>query len=199
MLSYFSSCSAREFGIDAPGVLLTDLLVVVLCLICGYTDLRYSKIYNKVVFPAWIAGFALNFAFGGVRGLLWALLGWGVGMAIQWVPFMLNFAKAGDVKLLAAMGALKGWAFCSFGFLYGAAAYFFILVPWLWRRGELKPAVENIARYFHLGALTQKVPDAPTPTVKKNYMPWAVGLVVGFLIALVLERVLGRPMWFKMD
>ena len=54
---------------------------------------------------------------------MWALMGWAVGMGIQWVPFMLGFAKAGDVKLLAAVGALKGSAFCIFGFLYGAIAF----------------------------------------------------------------------------
>lgn len=197
MSAYFSNWSAAEFGIGALGILLTDIIVVALCLACGYTDFKYSRIPNKFVFPAWLAGFALNFAWGGVPGLLWSLLGWAAGMAIQWIPYQLRFAKAGDVKLLAAMGALKGWAFCSFGFLYGAAAYFFILVPWLWKRGELQPAMQNIGRYFHLGALTQSVPDAPTPTVEKKYMPWAVGLVVGFLIALVLECLTGRAIWIR--
>jgi prepilin peptidase CpaA len=197
MGSYLSSFSAAEFGIGAVGILLTDFLVVLVCLICGYTDAKSSRIPNIVTFPAWLAGFALNFAFGGVRGLLWSLLGWLVGMAIQWIPYQLRFAKAGDVKLLAAMGALKGWAFCSFGFLYGAAAYFFILVPWLWKRGELQPAVENITRYFHLGAITQTVPDAPAPTTERKYMPWAVGLVVGFLVALFMERFTGRAIWIR--
>jgi prepilin peptidase CpaA len=100
-----------------------------------------------------------------------------------------GFAKAGDVKLLAAVGALKGWAFCLFGFLYGAAAFGFILVPWLARRGELKSVQQNIKGYFAAAAITQSVPDAPTPTVTRRYVPWGLGLVIGFVIALVLERI----------
>ena len=102
---------------------------------CAYTDTRYSKIYNKFTFPTMFAGIALNGAFGGGQALLWALFGWAVGMGIQWVPFMLGLAKAGDVKLLAAVGALKGAWFCAFGFLYGAAAFGIIILPWLAMRG----------------------------------------------------------------
>ena len=121
-------------------------------------------------------------------------MGWAVGMGIQWVPFMMGFAKAGDVKLLAAVGALKGWAFCAFGFLYGAIA-FSLLLPWLAKKGELRGVVQNIKTYAQVAVTTQSAPEAPQPTVKRH-LPWGPGLVVGFFIALLMELFLGKPVWF---
>jgi prepilin peptidase CpaA len=166
-------------------------------LACAYTDGTRGKILNAVTFPAMLLGFVLNFAFGGTTALIWSLLGWAVGMGIQWVPFMLGLAKAGDVKLLAAVGALMGWFFCLFGFLYGAVVFAVLILPWLARRGELGAVGTNIKNYFQLAAITQLAPDAPTPVVKKRFVPWGVGLAAGFLIALVLERFFGSATWIR--
>jgi prepilin peptidase CpaA len=196
---YFSKWSGAEVGVTSTGMLLIDTALIAVLLTCAITDTKRGKILNIVTFPAMFIGLALNGAFGGTSGLVWALLGWAVGMAIQWVPFMLGFAKAGDVKLLAAVGAFKGWAFCLFGFLYGAAAFGVLLLPWLARRGELKMVGNNIRGYFATAALTQSVPEAPAPTVTKRFVPWGAGLAIGFVIALVLERTLatGRPTWIN--
>lgn len=199
-LSKYTLAEAASVG--AAGTLIINLVLVAVLVICAVTDARESKIYNVVTFPAMLVGFVLNGLFGvlagtGATGLIWALLGWAVGMAIQWVPWMLGLAKAGDVKLLAAVGALKGWAFCVFGFLYGAAAFGFLILPWLAWRGELRGVGKNIAHYFRLGLLMRAAPEAPTPTVTKKFVPWGVGLAVGFFIALIIELSLGRPIWVQ--
>jgi prepilin peptidase CpaA len=192
MRELFTLWTASDFGVSRTGVSIINTVLVVVLTICFFTDLRYSKIYNKVTFPAMAAGILLNGIFGGVTGASWALLGWAVGMGIQWIPFMMGFAKAGDVKLLAAVGALKGWAFCGFGFLYGAAVFGFILIPWLAWRGELGGVRDNLKAYFSTAAITQSIPDAPEPTVQKKYVPWAIGLCLGFFIALGFEIITGR-------
>jgi prepilin peptidase CpaA len=196
----FSKWSGAEAapGLAGTGVLVINLVLVAFLVVCAYTDGTRGKIYNKYTFPAMLAGVVLNGAFGGVEGLKWAGLGWAVGMGIQWVPFMLGLAKAGDVKLLAAVGALKGWAFCSFGFLYGALAFAFLILPWLARRGELKEVGRNIAGYAQMAAATQSAPDAPAPVVTKKFVPWGVGLCIGFFIALAIELAKGRPIWFAL-
>lgn len=194
---YFSKWSNSEVPINTFGVLLINLILLAVILTCAYTDTKTGKILNKVTFPAMLIGMVANTIFGGAPGLIWSFFGLAVGMAIQWIPFMLGFAKAGDVKLLMAVGALKGWAFCAFGFLYGAAAFGFILVPWLARRGELKGAVGNITTWFSLAAITHSAPDAPAPTTTRKYVPWGLGLVIGFVIALVMEVKTGRVLWLR--
>ena len=197
MEKLFSFWTNAEAGVSHTGVMLINTLLVAFLLTCAYTDTRWSKIYNKFTFPTMLLGIVLNGVFGGPQAALWALFGWVIGMAIQWVPFMLGLAKAGDVKLLAAVGALKGAWFCGFGFLYGAAAFGLIIVPWLAMRGELGGVKDNIKGYIGTAVLTQQAPDAPTPTVTRKYVPWGLGLSLGFLIALIVEQVLGRAFLLK--
>jgi len=194
---YFSHFNAIDIGVAPVGYYIINAALVVLVITCMITDAKFHKIYNKVTFPMMAVGIVLNGVFGGWHGLVWALIGWAVGMAIQWVPFMLGFAKAGDVKLLAAVGALKGWFFCVFGFLYGAVAFGVLILPWLTRDRQLKSVGDNIKNYIELTAITQKKQDMPQPTVEKRYMPWGVGLGIGFLIALVLELWLGQAFWIR--
>jgi Flp pilus assembly protein protease CpaA len=120
MSYYFSVWNGAQI-VGAAGSLVINAVLLLAILTCAYTDTKTGKILNKITFPAMLAGIILNTAFGvmsgaGLNGLWWSLIGLCVGMAIQWVPYLLSFAKAGDVKLLMAVGALKGWAFCSFGF-----------------------------------------------------------------------------------
>ncbi len=198
MSYYFSKFNGVDAaGLSPTGVLLINSVLVVLLVTSAVTDTRHGKILNIVTFPSMLAGLLLNGIFGHGPGLAWSLLGWAVGMGIQWVPFMLGFAKAGDVKLLAAVGALKGWAFCVFGFLYGAAAFALLIIPWLAWRGELKMVGQNIRGYFMAAGLTHSVPDMPAPTVTKRFVPWGLALVIGFFIALWLEMALGRPIWIS--
>lgn len=195
---YFGTFSGAAAGISPLGIWLLNAVLVAVLITCAYTDGTRGKIFNKVTFPAMGLGLLLNGIFGGVTGLGWSLLGLGLGLAMQWVPWMLGLAKAGDVKLLMAVGALKGWAFCAFGFLYGAAAFGILSLPWLLRRGELKGVGRNIKNYAVLAAMSAGVaaPDTPTPTVTKKFVPWGVGLCAGFAVALIVEVWLGRPFWW---
>lgn len=193
---YGAMHSSLDAGISPVGYWLCNLILVAFLITCAYTDATKAKIYNKYTFPAMGFGLAIHTAFGGFEGFKWSLLGWTLGMAIQWIPFMLGLAKAGDVKLLAAVGALKGWSFCLFGFLYGAAAFGLLSLPWLFRRGELRGVGRNIKGYFQFALVTFRAPDAPAPTVTKKFVPWGVGLSVGFLLALLIEIFLGKAFWF---
>lgn len=206
MSYYFSYYFSKWSGAEACGFALWQVWAINLALcallaISAYTDGTRGKILNIVTFPCMLAGIVLNGAFGvisgaGAVGLLWALLGWTVGMGIQWVPYMLRFAKAGDVKLLAAVGALKGWAFCTFGFLYGAAAFGVLVLPYLYMRGELGAVGGTIKGYAATAVMTQSAPDVPAPVTRRRYVPWGVGLAIGFFIALALETLHGRPLPF---
>ncbi len=198
-MSFLSHFSAASIGVSSIGILLTNLVLAVFLAICAYTDGTKHKIYNKVTFPTMGIGLLLNGIFGGVNGLGWSLLGLFIGLGIQWIPMMLGVAKAGDVKLLGGVGALKGWAFCTFGFLYGAVAFALISLPWLLRRNELQGVGQNLKNYFAIALMTRSAPDAPRPTVTKKFVPWGVGLSAGFFIALALELAFGVPFWFALN
>ncbi len=87
---------------------LADLVLFIVILACLITDLRERKIYNKVLFPAVAAGIILNTAHLGLPGMRTSIAGLITGILLFLVPFALGGLGAGDVKLLGAVGALKG-------------------------------------------------------------------------------------------
>jgi prepilin peptidase CpaA len=86
----------------------TDLILLTVIGICVVTDLKKRIIYNKVIFPALFAAFGLHAALEGWSGLGQSLMGFTVGLCILLIPYLLGGMGAGDVKLLALVGALKG-------------------------------------------------------------------------------------------
>ncbi len=70
---------------DAAYGWVQGVLVVLLVVVTGYTDLRYHKIRNVHTFPAMV-----------------------LGLLLMGVLFVLGVMKAGDVKLAMALGALCG-------------------------------------------------------------------------------------------
>lgn len=85
-----------------------NLILALVLLICSITDLREQKIYNKVLLPAFIFGFCYSIAAAGWTGFQQSILGTLVGLAILVIPFAMGGMGAGDVKLLAVIGAFKG-------------------------------------------------------------------------------------------
>jgi prepilin peptidase CpaA len=85
-------------------------------------DLRTQKIPNWLTFPAVLLGLSLNVALSGAPGLRDSLLGTIAGVALLFVPFAMGGMGAGDVKMLAAVGAFTGPMFVFRTFLYGSIA-----------------------------------------------------------------------------
>jgi prepilin peptidase CpaA len=72
------------------------------------TDLKSRRIPNVLTFGATAAALVFHTINGGWSGLVGSVEGWLVGAAIFFLPFALGGLGAGDVKLLAALGAWVG-------------------------------------------------------------------------------------------
>lgn len=88
---------------------LTLPLLAALTLVAAIWDLRTRKIPNELVFLGLAAGLAAGTAAGGLLGFGHALLGAMVGLCILLFPWTRGWMGGGDVKLVAACGALMGW------------------------------------------------------------------------------------------
>jgi prepilin peptidase CpaA len=77
-------------------------------LIACVTDVRSRRIPNVLTFGAAAAAVVYQTVVGGANGLLDALGGWAVGVVMFLPFFWLRGMGAGDVKLLAALGAWLG-------------------------------------------------------------------------------------------
>lgn len=112
----------------------TALMVAVLA---AWYDSRTRRIPNRLVMAAAAVGLVLGLVTGGLRGLGESLLGLLAGGAILFVPFALGWMGAGDVKLLAAIGAILGPKGAVYSILYGAIVGGIISAVALARRRRL--------------------------------------------------------------
>ncbi|UCZ53146.1 prepilin peptidase [Bacillus shivajii] len=168
--------------------LLNSLLVVVL-IICIITDIKSRKIYNKVLYPALVAAFLLNALFFGWEGLLSSLLGFLVGLLILLIPYLMGGMGAGDVKLLAVIGAVKGAAFVFTTAIYMAVFGGLIALGVLLFRkgllGRLKSAFYSLCGMKY----GMKFSFIDQEAMKKTY-PYGVAIVAGAFVAFLSDGVM---------
>jgi Flp pilus assembly protein protease CpaA len=84
------------------------LLLMGLLSVAVWTDQRQQRIPNDLVIVILLLGFAVQAVLHGMGGVIDAGLGVLVGLAIFLVPYAGGGMAAGDVKLLAAVGAFLG-------------------------------------------------------------------------------------------
>lgn len=99
-------------------IVVSLLLVVTLCAI---TDVLEHRIPNIVLLPALVLALIFNGLLAGLPGLLDCVVGLVLGFAMLFPIYFLGGTSAGDVKLLAVVGALLG----SHGALIAGVATFF--------------------------------------------------------------------------
>jgi prepilin peptidase CpaA len=98
-------------GVDlmpGPGSL---LLLAVLFAAAVIADLKGRRVPNFITLPAIVAGLTLQGALGGAAGFQQALAGLAAGALPMLVCWRIGGIGGGDVKLMAAVGALTNWQF----------------------------------------------------------------------------------------
>jgi len=106
----------------------------------GY-DLRSRRIPNYLTLPAMALGLVVSLAQGGFSGAADSALGLLLGGALLLPLFALGKFGGGDVKLLAAVGALRGASFVWRATLLGAASGGVLAVVFLVYQRELWSAL----------------------------------------------------------
>lgn len=86
---------------------LAAALVTVL-MIAVVIDLHSSRIPNWLTFPTMGVALAAHTWLNGVHGILFSLAGLGTGLGLLLLVYLAGGIGAGDVKLMAAVGAMVG-------------------------------------------------------------------------------------------
>ena len=138
-------------------------------------------------------GIALNTAHEGVAGLLDSLAGLGLTTGVLLWPFAMGGIGGGDVKMMAAIGALLGPRLAFMGLAAGMILGGAIMFWHLARRGRLREKVMATARMFQAAAMTRSLDPLRVSASDQGAiaLPYSVPLGLGTLAVLALRDRLG--------
>lgn len=85
------------------------IFLEVLVIVAAIWDVRTRRIPNWLTLSGVVLAVALNTFLFELAGLWFSLKGLGVAFGVYFVLYLLRAMGAGDVKLMAAVGAAAGW------------------------------------------------------------------------------------------
>lgn len=165
-------------ALDRLGVI-NPLDLLLLSLLAGavVTDLRERRISNRLTYPAMAIGLAANAWMGGWTGVSTSIAGWLLGVGLMLLPFGLRAMGAGDVKLMAAIGAFKGPQFVLMAALYASLAGGLLALLYLIKERRLKTTLRSLAGGW-IGGLGGG-------GARAGAIPYAPAIAIGTVIALL--------------
>ncbi len=162
--------------------MILDIILISILIICFLTDLKYQKIYNKIIYPTLLTVIVIQIISSGFSGFKTSILGFIVGLSILLIPYFLGGIGAGDVKLLALIGATKGSIFVLNTALYMALIGGIIALLIIVYKKELKNFFKTIVTWISslFNGVKYKI-EQPTSSLTQKY-PYGIAIVGGALI-----------------
>lgn len=133
-----------------------------------------------------VLGFAVNIYVHGGWGVLTALGGFGAALLIYLPLYLLRAMGGGDLKLMAALGAVLGATLWFQLFIFTSLAGLVVALVVLHMRGGLTNALRNVG--FILGSLTRlraphkERPDLDVGSEKAIKLPHGASIAIGALL-----------------
>ena len=157
------------------------------------TDIRSRRIPNWLALAGLGAGVAGNFIFGGTQGLVSSGLGFGFALLVYFPLYLLRGMGAGDVKLMAALGAIAGpkvwFVILLFSSLIGSISGLMLAAS----KGRLRSTLINV------GFMAKELASFRAPYVRRETlqlqhkeslrMPHGVAIAIGAIL------VFGVSLW----
>jgi prepilin peptidase CpaA len=172
---------------------MTDIFAVVLVLIAGASDIRSRRIPNWLTFSGVCAGLALHAATGGLAGLKLSVGGMVLGFGAYLALYCLRAMGAGDVKLMAAVGAIVGPAGWIAVFVATAIAAGVLSLGLVIIKRRLRQTLWNaffiVDELAHFRAPYKRRADLDVKDERSLKMPHGVAIAAGTAAVLLLARV----------
>ncbi len=169
-----------QFAVETLRIVQFAVFFIVLS-VASWTDIRRGKIYDWLTLPAIFLGLAIHFIAGGIgEPLLYSLIGAVVGGGVFWVFYLFNAVGGGDVKLMAAIGALMGFRFTvSALVVISIVGAFMALLVLVFRRRLLQGLKESARTMFFIRK--RRVEESARITI-----PYGVAIAAGSFVTWVL-------------
>lgn len=187
--------AAGAIAVSRDVVLLAALAVSV------YTDVTRGKVYDWCTLTALLLGLLIGLVAGADgraqanwlaeslgEPLIDALLGVGLALGIFGIAHLMGMVGGGDVKLMCAIGALKGWRFCFDAIFLTACAGAIVAFAVLIWRGRLKEGLKrSTLALVAPWKLRRRAAAVPAGAAELTRIPYATAIAAGTLAAWVLR------------
>lgn len=172
------------------------IILAVLLMIACWQDFHDYRINNKLILAGTISGIALNTYLSTEAGFLDSLIGFGCGLLLLLPFYLLRIMGAGDVKLLAMIGAFVGTndilgIFLNTLIAGGVLAFIISL-----QKGMLGRLMENLAHMLQITFMlnkTDSVNNNPLVLGKTpssiGKIPYAIAIAIGTVIFLTTNHL----------
>jgi prepilin peptidase CpaA len=155
---------------------------VILCGAAAWCDLRYRRIPNAITLPAVLVALCLHTLTHSWTGLGFSLAGMVAAAAFVLPGYLLGFTGAGDVKLLAAVGALLAFPAAIFAALLSLILGGVLsIVVSLWRHDVSRLFMNTFGLGKWLLVRSAGVP-VPAPERSSRGVPLGVAIAIATLV-----------------
>lgn len=167
-------------------------VVSIFAVVAAYIDGKELRVPNKLTFPMIIAGWIWSAYFYGYTGegwyigLMWSLAGTAVGMLTLLPAYAIGGMGAGDVKMMAAIGA---WVHCTmvfYAFCVGTIVGAILAVIMIVAAGEGR---KHFTQMFMIlqEIKTVKAPEALAKIAtqrktKMRLLPYGIPMAIGTVL-----------------
>ena len=167
-----------------------DLSIITFLFLAVFFDLSVRKIPNWLILGGLLAAGLVN-ASHGTHALFSSLLGFIASIGVLLVPFALRWLGAGDVKAFGVVGALLGPASLPLVAFYTALAAGLIGIGYMVVNQLHLQGFKGMWTDFRLAIASfgHILPEhfRTNQAKQRHYMPWAVSLGTGTIIAYYLD------------
>jgi prepilin peptidase CpaA len=171
----------------------THCLLAALVVVAAAGDIRRRKIPNWLTLGGVGAGLLAGTVNGGWSGLGQALGGMLLAFGVYFVLYCLRAMGAGDVKLMAAVGAIVGWSGWLEVFIASALAGGAFALALTIGTGRVRETWWNTAalvdELVHLRAPYRRRSQLDVRDRRALTMPHAVAIAAGTVACLLLARI----------
>lgn len=156
------------------------LLLLLLCLLlpAAWFDIQTRVVPNELCLAGCAAGLLVALGHG-LPTLGASLLGMTLAFCLAFPLWLARWLGAGDVKLLAAVGAMAGISLLPRILLLTVSCGLLLALAAMIRRGETRATFGRLAALFQPQAVTDSGED-------RFRLPYAVAIAAGSLLALLL-------------
>jgi len=165
------------------------LVLLVILVAAAVCDIRMRKIPNRLIVTGLVLGFGGALLPDGL-GALQALSGFGIGFGVFLPMYMLRVLGAGDVKLMAVVGAFLGTGATLGAMLAGLVAGGVIAVGYglyLGRLGAILANTRDLLYHSILSLAGGHLPQAVPPAGQAARLPYSLAIASGVAIFVALR------------